>query len=43
MDKDFCVLYAQESQQLLDVLRGTHKGLEEKLESAIRELRKRHD
>jgi (p)ppGpp synthase/HD superfamily hydrolase len=43
MDKDFCVLYAQESQQLLDVLRGTHAELETKLESAIRDLRKRHN
>ena len=43
MNKDFCSLYADESALLLDVLRGTYTPLEEELDKAIRDLRKRHD
>jgi (p)ppGpp synthase/HD superfamily hydrolase len=41
MDRDFCLLYADESDLLLEALRGTHDGLESALASAIFALRNR--
>lgn len=41
MDQDFCLLYADESDLLLEALRGTHELLEEELERAIQALRDR--
>jgi (p)ppGpp synthase/HD superfamily hydrolase len=41
MHRDFCLLYAEESLALLDVLRGTHHWLEKTLEKAIEDLKKR--
>jgi (p)ppGpp synthase/HD superfamily hydrolase len=41
MDKDFCLLYADESEMLLEALKGTDDFHEEMLKTAIENLRKR--
>lgn len=38
MDQDFCLLYADESVQLLEALKGTHQYLEKELENSIKNL-----